>query len=104
MYAIVDILSKQYKVEAGNEITVDRISMDENSAVEFTSVLFVHDGTSPQFGTPYLPVAVKATVLRHEKGKKIMVKTYKRRKDYHRTVGHRTAQTVLRITEIAGTS
>ena len=64
MYAIVDIAGQQFKVEAGNEICVQRLSQAKGEAVEFAKVLLIDDAGKVKVGAPYVEGAVvKATVL-----------------------------------------
>lgn len=103
MYALVDIKGKQYKAEEGAVLRVDRLSQVEGEEVEFDTVLMTSDSGAVKVGTPYLEgVSVKATVEAHEKGKKIIVLKFKRRKDYRKKQGHRQRYTRVRINSVEG--
>lgn len=102
MYALVEILSKQYKVKVGDLVTVDLLHSENESKVKFDSVLAVIEGDNAKFGTPYIKGAsVEATVVTDElRGKKIKVYKYHRRKGYRRTQGHRESYSVIKIDSI----
>lgn len=103
MYALVEIKGKQYKVEADSVVTVDRIDSEEGSQVEFDQVVLLRTDTDVKVGQPYVKGAsVKAEIESHDRGKKVIVFKHKRRKNYHRTKGHRQQYSTLRIKEIAG--
>jgi large subunit ribosomal protein L21 len=101
MYAIIESGGKQYKAVPGSTIEVDRLHIDEGSAIDLDQVLLVADDKEVQVGTPTITNAtVKATVLNHFKGKKIIVFKYKPRVRYRRKLGHRQQYTRLQIDEI----
>jgi large subunit ribosomal protein L21 len=98
MYALVDILGKQYKVEQGTVLKVDLVPQEKGSAIEFPSVLMVSDGASVRIGSPYLPgVAVKAVVEDHGKGEKVLIGKYKKKKNYRRRQGHRQPYSTIKV-------
>ena len=103
MYAIVEIAGQQFKVEAGNEIFVNRLPQEKGASVEFEKVLLVAEGESVKVGAPYVDGAkVTATVLDDTcKGKKVLVFKKKRRKGYQKMNGHRQYLTKLQINAIA---
>ncbi len=103
MYAIVDIAGQQFKVEAGNEIFVNRLAAEKGAAVEFDKVLLVDAEGAVKVGAPYVEGAVvKATVLDDTcKADKVLVFKKKRRKGYQKLNGHRQYLTKLQIVEIA---
>ena len=101
MFAIVETGSKQYRVAPGDVIQVEKLPVEEGAQVELDRVLCVAQDQDVRVGTPYLEgVKVKAQVLRHGKGRKIIVMKYKKRKNYRRKKGHRQLFTELKITEI----
>ena len=106
MYALVEIKGKQYRVSPGTEIVVDRLSEPEAESLELDSVLLLSDGTDVVVGDPYVADArVRARVAGEERGKKIRVATYRRRKRTQRTQGHRQRYTRLMIEDVvAGAS
>jgi len=101
MFAIIETGGKQYKVRAGDVVTVERLEADAGSSFSFEKVLAVSDGEGLTYGTPYLSGAsVKATVIGDGKGKKIVVFKYKAKKGYKRKIGHRQPFTKLKIDSI----
>ena len=103
MYAIVEIVGQQFKVEAGMEIFVNRLADANGAALEFSKVLLVDNDGAIKVGSPYVEGAVvKATVLDDScKADKVLVFKKKRRKGYQKLNGHRQYLTKLQITEIA---
>ncbi len=103
MYAIVDIAGQQFKVEAGNEIFVQRLSQAKGADVEFGKVLLVENEGAVKVGTPYVEGAVvKATVLDDEaRADKVLVFKKIRRKGFQKCNGHRQLLTKVKINEIA---
>ena len=103
MYAIVDIAGQQFKVEAGNEIFVQRLADAKGAEVEFRKVLLVAGDADVKVGTPYVEGAVvKATVLDDEaKADKVLVFKKIRRKGFQKLNGHRQKLTKIKINEIA---
>lgn len=91
MYSIIELNNKQYKVEFGKPVLVDRLNIDKNEEIQIDKVLFYRDDKDDvKIGTPYIKdFALKAKVLGSVKGKKIRVFKYKKRKDYRRTIGTR---------------
>ena len=105
MYAILETGGKQYKVQPGDEIEVERLDGEIGSQVELGRVLMMAgDGEDgPQFGSPTVDGArVMAEVVSQGKGKKITVFKYKNKVRYRRKTGHRQTLTRLRITDIVG--
>jgi large subunit ribosomal protein L21 len=93
---------KQYKVEKGATITVERLTHPEkDNEVTIKDVLMVHDGKEVKFGRPFLKDAeVVCDVVSDFRGKKLMSYKYRRRKDSHWKKGHRQELTKLKIKEI----
>ena len=101
MYAIVEIAGQQFKVERGNKLYVHRLEANEGAKIEFDRVLLIGNGDKISVGNPTVDGAkVAATVISHVKGDKVIVFKKKRRKGYHRTVGHRQELTVVKIKDI----
>ena len=101
MFASIRVSGKQYRVQAGSELLVDRLAAEEGAEFEGVEVLMLSDGDSVQVGTPLVEGArVMATVVRHSKGRKIRVFKYKAKKNYRRRIGARAHQTLLRINSI----
>ena len=102
MYAIVDIAGQQFKVEKDRKIFVHRLKAEEGATINFDKVLLVDNDGSVKIGAPYVDGAsVKATVLTHLKGDKVIVFKKKRRKGYSKKNGHRQCLTQIKIEEIA---
>jgi large subunit ribosomal protein L21 len=98
MLAIVDLNGKQYQVEEGRYITVDRLAMDVDHAFEIGNVLMIVDGENSLVGAPFVEGAtVKAKVLRHDRGPKILVYKMRCKKGYRRKNGHRQDFTQIQI-------
>lgn len=101
MYALVEILGKQYKAEVGSTIQVDRIDKAAGEAVELTTVLAVVDGENVKFGAPYVEGAKVVASLEEEvKGDKIRVYKFHKRKGYRRTQGHREKYSIIKVNAI----
>ena len=104
MYAIVDIAGQQFKVEAGNEIFVNRLVAEKGASVEFDKVLLIAgDDAVVKVGAPYIDGAVvKATVLDDQvKADKVLVFKKIRRKGFQKCNGHRQKLTKIQINAIA---
>jgi large subunit ribosomal protein L21 len=100
-YAIVETGGKQYRVEPGKTITVEKLAGDEGSTVELDRVLLVSDDTATTIGTPTVEGAkVLAEVTSQAKGDKIIVFKYKPKVRYSVKNGHRQLLTKLAIKEI----
>jgi|SRR5579862_3753265 len=100
MYAIIDDGGRQHKVTTGDVIKLDRPETTVKT-VSFDRVLFVGGEGEPKIGTPHVAGAtVSADVVGMQKSKKIDTIKYKRRKGYHKKIGHRQNQLVVRITGI----
>ncbi len=106
MYAVIKTGGKQYKVSAGFRLKVETLPVEVGGEVEITDVLMVADGDDIKVGTPMLAGAsVKATVLAHGRGIKVLIFKMRRRKHYRKTQGHRQNFTEIRIDGIdAGSS
>jgi large subunit ribosomal protein L21 len=102
MYAIVKVGGKQYRVEKGDSLLVDRLSASEGDKVQLEPLLFRPDGKDdPVFESGELEkVKVEATVTGHERGPKIRVLKFKPKKGYKRRTGHRSELTRLEIGDI----
>ena len=100
MYAIADILGKQYKVEVGSIIVVDRLNAEIGEEVTFPVMLTV-DGSKVKAGNPVIKdVVVKAKVVSHVQDKKITVFKYKPKKNERKKQGHRQPYTKITVESI----
>jgi large subunit ribosomal protein L21 len=101
VYAVVRTGGKQYRVEEGHTIDVERLGTPEGERVELSEVLLLADGDNVTVGTPTVPGAkVTAEVVAHGRGKKITVFKYKAKTRHRAKTGHRQAYTRLAIREI----
>ncbi len=102
MYAVVSSGGKQYKVQKGEILRVEKISGDIGAPVSFDKVLMFSDGENVNIGQPVLEnVSVNGHIVEQDKAKKIIVFKYKRRKRYRRKQGHRQQYTAVKIDSIA---
>jgi len=102
MYAIVQTGGKQYKVETGDQIRVEKINGEPGTEIVLDKVLAIAEEGGLQLGTPLVQdKVVKATILRTDRNRKIIVFKKKRRKAYDKKQGHRQWFTLLRIDSIA---
>lgn len=105
MFAVIKTGGKQYRVNDGDVIVVEKLSGEPGKSIKFDQVLMLgEDGKAPKVGAPIIANAtVTGEVIEQGRGDKIVVFKKKRRKRYRRKLGHRQDQTVLRITDINGT-
>jgi len=100
MYAIVEVNGKQYKVEKDATVNVDRLNV-ENEELIIDKVLMYADGENIKIGQPYLSdVKVTAKIVGEFKGQKVRGIKFKKRKNYTRTLGHRTQFSQLKISDL----
>jgi large subunit ribosomal protein L21 len=100
-YAVIQTGGKQYRVTEGDLIEVEKIDLETGTEAKFEQVLLVSDGQGLAIGAPLVKGAVvTAEVVAQAKAPKVIAFKYKRRKGYHRTVGHRQQLTQLRIKTI----
>jgi large subunit ribosomal protein L21 len=101
MYAILETGSKQYRVAAGDTLEVERLAVDAGQPFTFDRVLLVNNEGKVTVGSPTVASAtVVADVVEHIRGEKKVAFKMKRRKGYHKTIGHRQELTVVKIKEI----
>jgi len=102
MYAIIETGGKQYRVQEGDVLFIEKLNVEADDAVTFDKVLAV-GGDTATIGAPYVDGAkVEAKVLKNGKGKKIYVLKYKPKKNYRRKTGHRQPYTKVQIEKIVG--
>jgi len=101
MYVVVNSGGKQYKIQQGEVLRVEKISGDVGSPVTFDRVLMFSDGENVSIGQPLLDsVSVEGHIVEQGKAKKVIVFKYKRRKRYRRKNGHRQEFTAVQIDSI----
>ena len=101
MYAVIEAGGKQYRVQEGDVITVEKIKAEVGEAVTFNTLLISAEG-EVKVGAPYLNEVVTGTVVEHGKGEKVIIFKYKAKKDYRKKQGHRQPYTLVEITAIGG--
>ncbi len=101
MYAIIETGGKQYKVEAGDTLFIEKLDVEADSEVTFDKVIAVGTDDGIKVGAPYVDGAVvTAKAIKNGKGKKITVFTYKPKKNAKRKMGHRQPYTKVEISAI----
>ncbi len=101
MYAVLKSGGKQYKVEEGQVLRLEKLPGDVGSAIKFDQILMIGDGENIQIGQPLVDGAsVEGHIVDQGRGKKIIVFKYKRRKRYRRKLGHRQQFTAIQIDSI----
>jgi large subunit ribosomal protein L21 len=101
MYAVISSGGKQYRVQPGETIQVERLEAEVGQNVKFDEVLAVKTDTDFKVGTPWVAGAsVSGKVVNHGRGEKIIVFRFKRKKQYKKTTGHRQDFTAIKIGEI----
>jgi|SRR5690242_15800751 len=101
MYAVLETGSKQYRVAAGDTLEIERLETEAGKPVTFDRVLLVNNEGKVSVGSPTVTGAtVAADVVAHKRGEKKITFKMKRRKGYHKTIGHRQELTVVKITAI----
>ncbi|MFI9652775.1 50S ribosomal protein L21 [Guyparkeria halopsychrophila] len=102
MYAVVVTGGKQYRVEQGTKVRVEKLSGEAGSTVTLDRVLMVGDGSDIKVGAPIVDGAsVTAEIVGQGRGKKVEIIKFRRRKHHMKRQGHRQAYTELKITGIS---
>ncbi len=100
MYAIISAGNKQYRVSQGETIYIDKVNLEDGSAISFDALLVENEGEI-KVGNPVVEGAkVEGKVIAQVKGEKIKIYKYKSKKNYHRRQGHRQPYTKVEITAI----
>lgn len=97
MYAVIRTGGKQYRVEPGSELLVEKLTVEAGQPLLISDVLLYSDGGELAIGKPVVPITVHCTCVGHEKGPKLKTVKYRRRKNSRRTHGHRQDMTRLVI-------
>jgi large subunit ribosomal protein L21 len=101
MYAVLETGSKQYRVAAGDTLEIERLAVEAGKPVTFDRVLLLNQDGKVTVGSPTVASAsVVADVVEHIRGEKKLTFKMKRRKGYHKSIGHRQELTVVKIKEI----
>jgi len=101
MYAVIETGGKQYRVQEGDVITVEKLKFAAGDVIEFDKVMVLSDGKEVQVGTPYLTATkVFGSVVENGKAKKVIIFKYKSKKDYRKKRGHRQPYTMVKIEKI----
>lgn len=101
MYAVIRTGGKQYKVQEGETLRVEKLKGDEGAEIEFNDVLMISDGENVTLGQPGIESAmVKGHIIEQGKGKKVLIFKFKRRKGYRNLRGHRQFYTAVKIDNI----
>ena len=101
MYAVLETGGKQYRVVEGDTLEIERLEAEAGKPVTFDRVLLVNNDGKVTVGAPTVTGAnVVGDVIEHKRGNKVTTFKMKRRKGYHKTIGHRQELTVVKITNI----
>ena len=101
MYAVLETGSKQYRVTAGDTLEIESLEIEAGKPVTFDRILMVNNDGKVTVGSPTVAGAsVTADVVEHIRGEKKLTFKMKRRKGYHKSIGHRQELSVVKITEI----
>ena len=101
MYAVFETGGKQYRAGAGDTLEIERLEVEPGQTFTFDRVLLVSGDGKVTVGSPVVTSAsVVADVVSHKRGEKKIAFKMKRRKGYHKTIGHRQELTVIKVTEI----
>lgn len=100
-YAIFQTGGKQYQALEGRTVAIEKLTAEVGATVVFDEVLLRKTGDSKyEVGQPFIQTPVKATIVKHMRGPKVIAFKFKRRKKYRKKIGHRQPITVIRIEEI----
>lgn len=98
MYAVIETGGKQYRVQSGDVISVEKLPVSAGDKVTLDKVLVFSDDKTVKIGTPYVESAkVETTVVENGKGDKVIIFKYKAKKDYRKKKGHRQPYTMLKV-------
>ena len=102
MYAVIETGGKQYRVQEGDIITIEKLNAAVGDVVTFDKVLVLGEGKDIKVGAPYVGTAVTGTVVENGKGQKVIIFKYKAKKDYRKKQGHRQPYTMVKIASLTG--
>ncbi len=102
MYAVIQTGGKQYRVEEGTTLKIEKLELGAGDSVEFDKVLMIQSGDSVQVGLPFIEGGkVTATVMSQGRHKKVKIIKFRRRKHHMKHMGHRQYYTEVQITGIS---
>lgn len=102
MYAVISTGGKQYRVEQGDVLRVEKLNVEEGETVDFNQVLMMGTGSDVKIGAPYIEGGkVSAEVRANDRAKKIEIVKFKRRKHHRKQMGHRQSYTEVVIKKIS---
>lgn len=102
MFAIVETGGKQYRVQEGDVITVEKLNVEAGEKIVFDKVLMLSDGETVKVGAPYVESCnVTGTVVENGKGPKVIIFKYKAKKDYRKKQGQRQPYTMIKIDKVS---
>ena len=102
MYAVIETGGKQYRVQEGDVITVEKLNVEAGETVTFDRVLVLGEGKEIKVGAPYTGDVVTGSVVENGKGQKVIIFKYKAKKDYRKKQGHRQPYTMVKIESLTG--
>jgi large subunit ribosomal protein L21 len=103
MFAVITTGGKQYRVQEGSVLRIEKLPEAEGASVEFAQVLLVGKGADIRLGKPFIEGGkVTATIQSHGKGDKVRIVKFRRRKHYKREKTHRQPYTEIKVTAIVG--
>lgn len=103
MYVVIETGGKQYRVQEGDVITIEKLNVEAGDAIAFDKVLVLADDKDLKVGAPYVAgAAVHGEVVENGKAKKVIIYKYKAKKDYRKKQGHRQPYTMVKITSLGG--
>jgi large subunit ribosomal protein L21 len=101
MYAVIEAGGKQFRVQTGDTVKIDRLGLEPGAEVEFNHVVALSDDNQHLLtGADVANAKVRGAVTGHSRGDKVLVFKFKRKKQYKRTIGHRQDYTEVKINEI----
>ena len=102
MYAVIETGGKQYRVQEGDVITIEKLNVSAGDDITFDKVLLLNDGEKVQVGTPIVELAkVFGTIVENGKAEKVIIFKYKSKKDYRKKQGHRQPYTMVKIESLS---
>ena len=102
MYAVIETGGKQYRVQEGDVITVEKLNVEAGETVAFDKVLVLGEGKDIKVGAPYTGDVVTGSIVENGKGQKVIIFKYKAKKDYRKKQGHRQPYTMVKIEALGG--